>query len=120
MSMVQPRTLNAVFGCFCLFLLSACVSHHSPETTPTLTRTTPGDLESQIVQYVDVQTALAADDFGDAKVALQELLPLADATTSPLIRAVASAADITTMRTRVKPLSEYLAAQDHPLGYARA
>lgn len=118
--MVRPRTLSAVFGCFCLLLLPACVSHPSPETIPALTPTTPGDLESQIVQYVDAQTALAADDFDDAKVALQQLLPIADATTSPLIRAAASAADITTMRARFKPLSEYLAAQDLPLGYARA
>lgn len=118
--MVRPRTLVAVCGCFCLLLLSACVSHRSSESIPVLTPTTPGDLESQIVQYVDVQTALAADDFDNAKVALQQLLPIADATTSPLIRAAASAADITMMRARFKPLSEYLAAQDLPLGYARA
>ena len=118
--MVRPRPLSAVFGCLCLFLSSACVSHQTPETVPALTSTTPGDLETQIAQYVGVQTALAADDFDAAKVAFQELLPIADARISPLILAAASAADIATMRARFKPLSEYLAAQDLPVGYARA
>ena len=86
--LLTVNTRSAVFGCFCLLLLPACVSHPSPETIPALTPTTPGDLESQIVQYVDAQTALAADDFDDAKVALQQLLSIADATTSPLIRAI--------------------------------
>ena len=118
--MIRPRPFTVAFGCLGLLLSSACASRQAPDTAPAPAQTTSADLETQIAQYVDVQTALAADDFDDAKTALQELLTVADATTSPLVRAAASAADIATMRARFKPLSEYLAAQDLPLGYARA
>ena len=66
------------------------------------------------------QEALAADDFDDARAALESLAPLADPVTQPLVRSAAAAGDITTMRTRFKPLSEYLAALDLPQGFARA
>lgn len=77
-------------------------------------------LEEQVAAYVDVQVALAADDFEGAQVAAQGLVAVADSTTAPLARAVAESEDIETMRARFKPLSEYLAAQTLPKGYARA
>ncbi len=73
-----------------------------------------------MTQYVEAQVALAADDYDQAKVALGDLLTVADAMTEPLVRSAANAGDIETMRARFKPLSEYLAAQELPLGYARA
>ena len=66
------------------------------------------------------KSPLAADDFDEAQNAVDDLLTIADETTSPLVRSVAAADDIETMRTRFKPLSEYLAAQELPQGYASA
>ena len=114
--MVRPRPIAATCGCLCLLLLSACLARQAPNTTSA----TPADLETQIAQYVSAQAALAADNFDDARTALQDLLTIADATTSPLVRSAATATDIATMRARFKPLSEYLAAQELPIGYARA
>ncbi|MCE2541912.1 MAG: DUF3347 domain-containing protein [Acidobacteria bacterium] len=74
----------------------------------------------QIESYVMAQEALAADNFDDARAALESLAPLADPVTQPLVRSAASADDIGTMRSRFKPLSEYLAALDLPQGFARA
>ena len=118
--MVRPRPSAGFFGCLCLVLLSACATRQAPDTTPAPAPATPADLETQIAQYVSVQVALAADNVDDARTALQDLLTIADATTSPLVRSAASAADIATMRARFRPLSEYLAAQKLPAGYARA
>ena len=118
--MVRPRPFAAICWCLCLVLLSACATRWAPDAAPTPARATPADLEITIVRYVEVQAALVADDFDDAKTALHELLTVANATTSPLVRSAANAADIGTMRARFKPLSEYLATQDLPPGYARA
>lgn len=78
------------------------------------------DTTGQIAAYVEVQVALAADDYDTARRIVQDLLAIADATSAPLVRSVAQAQDIDTMRARFKPLSEYLAAQELPVGYARA
>lgn len=109
-----------MWGCLCLILLSSCATGQALDTASPLLTSTPANQVTQVAYYVDVQTALAADDFDGAKIALQDFLTVADATTSPLVRSAAGAADIATMRVRFKPLSEYLAAQDLPPGYARA
>ena len=80
----------------------------------------PTDLGDQLDVYVRVQEALAADSFDDAQAALGDLAVVADAMTAPLVRAAARADDIATMRERFKPLSEFLAAFELPLGFARA
>ncbi len=77
-------------------------------------------LDVQLEGYVIAQEALAADSYDDAKAALDSLVTLADPITQPLVRSVAAADSIELMRTRFKPLSEYLAALDLPQGYARA
>ena len=74
----------------------------------------------QLAEYIAAQEALAADDFDEAKAALESLMPLAGPITQPLVRSAASTDDITTMRTRFKPLSEYLVALELPQGFARA
>ena len=69
-------------------------------------------LDEQVVAYVAVQVALAADDFEGAQAAAADLSAIADATTAPLVRSVVEAGDIETMRARFKPLSEYLRRPD--------
>ena len=105
--------------------LSACAARHSPvqsATPPSAVNTSriADALAAQFVPYVEAQVALAADDFDQAKTALGDLLTVADDTIGPLVRSAANADDIATMRARFKPLSEYLAAQQLPLGYAKA
>ena len=97
--------------------LSACAARQAPDTPAAASG---ANLESQVVQYVAVQEALAADSYNEARAALEDLVTVADATTAPLARSAAAAGDIETMRARFKPLSEYLAAQELPQGYARA
>ena len=96
--------------------LSACAGRQAPDTPAAAGG---ANLESQVVQYVAVQEALAADSYHEARAALEDLVTVADAATAPLARSAAAAGDIETMRARFKPLSEYLAAQELPQGYAR-
>ena len=77
-------------------------------------------LDVQLEGYVIAQEALAGDNFDDARAALDTLVTLADPITQPLVRSAAAADSIELMRTRFKPLSEYLAALDLPQGFARA
>ena len=105
--------------------LSACAARHSPvqsATPPSAVNTSriADALAAQFVPYVEAQVALAADDFDQAKTSLGDLLTVADDTIGPLVRSAANADDIATMRARFKPLSEYLSAQELPLGYAKA
>ena len=100
----------------CLLVTAGCAARQSSPVASLA----PAPFEGQLEQYVQVQAALAADEFDAARTAAEELMGVADATTAPLVRSVASAEDIETMRSRFKPLSEYLAAQELPQGYARA
>ena len=120
--MVRLRSLAGTYACVCVLMLSGCATRQATNATPGAPAQplTPADLDTQITQYVSVQEALAADSFADAKSALQDLLTISDTTTAPLVRSAAGAEDISTMRARFKPLSEYLAAQELPQGYARA
>ena len=101
-------------------MVMGCAARQASSRQVPALDSTPGSLGAQIEQYVKVQVALAADEFDTAKLAVSGLLSIADATASPLVRSVASADGIETMRARFKPLSEYLAAQTLPNGYARA
>ena len=83
-------------------------------------------LETQLSQYVLAQQALAADDFGEAKRALEDLVlmagndPVPNTVLGPLVLAASAATDIETMRAKFKPLSEYLSTLALPQGFARA
>ena len=117
------RTLSVVaVGLLSVGTLMACATRRAPDASPIQpVPASPSALfGDQVERYVDVQVALAADDYDQAHVALSALMAVADATTAPLVRSVADAEDIETLRARFKPLSEYLAAQDLPEGYARA
>ncbi len=78
------------------------------------------DFAAQVSEYVRAQEALAADDFEGARSALAALIAIADSVVGPLAEAAAGAADIESMRSAFKPLSELLAGMDLPAGYARA
>ena len=101
--------------------ISACAAQQSPSGPGSLAAAgSAAPFDVQLESYVMAQEALAGDNFDDARAALASLAPLADPVTQPLVRSAASADNIETMRTRFKPLSEYLAALDLPQGFARA
>jgi len=125
--MPRPWGKLAALGSVLCFSVSACVARQIPATSdPTAVsqagtaNTSAIDFESQLAQYVLAQQALAGDDFKLAKVELEELVAVTDASARPLARIAADAVDIDTMRAQFKPLSEFLAALDLPQGYARA
>ena len=78
------------------------------------------DFAAQVGEYVRAQEALAADDFEGAQNALAALIAIADNVVRPLAETAAGAADIESLRSAFKPLSELLAGMDLPAGYARA
>ena len=78
------------------------------------------NFETQLAGYVKVQEALAADDFDTAMTELEEFAQSTEATTQALALAALQASDIEDLRARFKPLSESLAEQTLPQGFARA
>ena len=118
-----PLTVYALLG---MLLVSGCATRRAPDaptSAPLATAEFTGSsapFDVQLDGYVMAQEALAADNFGNARAALASLMKLADPTTQPLVRTAAAADGIETMRTRFKPLSEYLATLELPQGFARA
>ena len=80
----------------------------------------PADFASQLSEYVEVQEALAADDFATAMAELDEFARITDDATRALAMHALEAGDIEEMRARFKPLSESLTEQALPQGFARA
>lgn len=114
------RTLVALGGiCSVLVSAAACATGASVarESAP---RQVVADEATQLAQYVQVQEALAADAYVDARAALETLATIGDDTVRPLARAVAEAGDLAAMRERFKPLSDAVAGWDLPRGYAVA
>ena len=99
---------------------SGCAARQSANGPAGPSAGSPAPFDVQLESYVMAQEALAADNFDDARAALESLSVMADPVTQPLVRSAAGADDIVTMRARFKPLSEYLAALDLPQGFARA
>ena len=83
-------------------------------------QTAAADLETQLAAYVEIQEALAADDFEEARIQLEEFAGIADGATQALAEAALLAEDIEVLRAKFKPLSESLAVLDLPQGFARA
>ena len=105
-----------------LVLLAAaggCASRTAPAATPAMPAQ-PADLETQLAEYVEVQEALAADSFEDAKTQLDEFTRVTAGATRALAEAAQQAGDIEEMRASFKPLSESLAEVELPQGFARA
>ena len=80
----------------------------------------PADFASQLNEYVEVQEALAADDFETAMAELEEFARITDEATRALALGALESAGIEELRARFKPLSESLAEQALPRGFARA
>lgn len=80
----------------------------------------PADFPTQLNEYVQVQEALAADDFETARAELAEFAAITDEATRALAAHAIEAGGIEEMRARFKPLSESLAEQALPQGFARA
>ena len=80
----------------------------------------PADFETQLNEYVQIQEALAADDFEGARTQLEEFARITDSSTQMLAARALAATDIATLRADFKPLSESLVAQELPQGFARA
>ena len=112
------RLPNPMSGVAVLVLLTSLPALASE--APGATVAQDDGIDGQLVEYVAAQQALAADDADRARMALERLVAVADDVTRPLAQAALGAGDIETMRTRFKPLSEFLAALDLPQGYARA
>ncbi len=80
----------------------------------------PADFVVQLNEYVQVQEALAADDFETAMAELEEFAGITDDATRALAEHALEAGDIEEMRARFKPLSESLTERNLPQGFARA
>ena len=84
------------------------------------TQVEPADFETQLAEYVEVQEALAADDFETAMAQLEGFARVTDTTTQALALNALEANNIETLRALFKPLSESLVDQTLPQGFARA
>ncbi len=116
--MAQQFMRVVVIGFALALPLAGCAARNAPALTSASTE--PADFPTQLAEYVRAQTALAADDFADARTALADLVAIADPTIRPLAEVAADAEDITSMRSDFKPLSEFLAGMELPQGFARA
>ena len=93
-----------------------CASNPAPSLTPA----EPAGLEIQLAEYVEVQEALAADNFEEAQTQLEEFARVADGATLALAEAALRVDGIEELRAQFKPLSESLTALDLPQGFAHA
>ncbi len=115
---MHTRAVN-LLSVVLLAVVGGCAPMAAPSVTPTI-QAEPADLETQLAEYVEVQEALAADNFEDAKAQLEEFARVADGATHGLAAAALQADDIEDLRAKFKPLSESLAARELPQGFARA
>ncbi|HCE02813.1 MAG TPA: hypothetical protein DEQ98_06180 [Acidobacteria bacterium] len=115
------RHLATLSGVFLVMLVaSACATRTAPSLASSMPAADPADFEMQLNEYVEVQEALAADDFDEARAQLEEFARITDSATQALAARALEAPDIATLRVEFKPLSESLVAQDLPQGFARA
>jgi len=101
--------------CFTLLLVDPSISLTAQEV-----QAQSVDFEAQLAEYVQVQEALAADDFATAKLELQEFTEIAESSLQAQAIEALAAENIEDFRARFKPLSELLAEQTLPVGFARA
>ena len=113
-------TLSGVLLATLLGATTGCVTRTAPALTDSMPEADPADFETQLNEYVQVQEALAADDFKGARMQLEEFARITDSSTQVLAARALAATDIATLRADFKPLSESLVAQELPQGFARA
>ena len=99
--------------------VTGCAARTAPAVTPAAA-SAPVDIEAQLAEYVEVQEALAADSFAEAKTQLEEFSQVTGGATRTLAEAAQRAGDIEEMRAQFKSLSESLADMPLPQGFARA
>ena len=104
-------------GLVVLLMVAGCAT--MPATVQT-TQIQPAGLEVQIAAYVEIQEALAADNFDEARTQLEAFARVADGATQGLAEAALQADDIEALRAQFKPLSESLTALDLPQVFAHA
>ncbi len=97
-----------------LVLVLAAGGYAARNMAAQTTQAEPADLETQLAEYVEVQEALAADNFESAKTQLEEFARVTDSATQALALRALEAGDIEAMRASFKPLSESLAASYLP------
>ncbi len=117
--------MNKSFVTLCVLLLTSsvigCAARIAAPSVEALAPTIdPADFETQLDAYVEVQEALAADNFEVARTQLAEFAQITDTTTRALTETALSAPNIEALRSNFKPLSELLLAQNLPQGFARA
>jgi Cu(I)/Ag(I) efflux system membrane fusion protein len=117
--------MNKSFVTLCVLLLTSsvigCAARIAAPSVEALAPTIdPADFETQLDAYVEVQEALAADNFEVARTQLAEFSKITDTTTRALTETALSAPNIEALRSNFKPLSESLLAQNLPQGFARA
>ena len=117
--------MNKSFVTLCVLLLTSsligCAARIAAPSVEALAPTIdPADFETQLDAYVEVQEALAADNFEVARTQLAEFAQITDTTTRALTETALSAPNIEALRSNFKPLSESLLAQNLPQGFARA
>ena len=110
---MQRRFLLLVSGILAVLVAAAPAANGS-------TQPEPADFGVQLNEYVQVQEALAADDFETAMAELEEFARITDDVTRALAEHALEAGDIEEMRARFKPLSESLTERNLPQGFARA
>lgn len=113
-------TLSGVLLAALLGVASGCVTRTAPALTGSMPTADPADFETQLNEYVQVQEALADDDFEGARTQLEKFARITDSSTQVLAARALAATDIATLRADFKPLSESLVAQELPQGFARA
>lgn len=112
--------LSGVLLTALLAVAGGCATRTAPARTDSMPAAEPADFETQLSEYVEVQEALAADDFDAARAQLEEFARITDSSTQALATRALAATDIATLRADFKPLSESLVAQELPQGFARA
>ena len=112
--------LSGVLLAALVTMASGCVTRTAPTIASSMPAAEPADFETQLTEYVQVQEALAADDFDEARTQLEEFARITDSATRMLAVRALEASDIGSLRADFKPLSESLVAQDLPQGFARA
>ena len=115
---MHTRAVN-LLSVVLLTTVGGCASMSAPSVTPTIDAE-PANLETQLAEYVEVQEALAADNFEDARTQLEEFAQLAAGPTKDLAAAALQADDIEDLRAKFKPLSESLTSMELPQGFAHA
>jgi len=128
---VRRIKVQFFYGLLSVAVLSSCISKvpfevrsEEPQKKREIlnieSSSNPVSLAAQLASYVVVQEALAADNYNDAKVALESLMFLVEPEVKPLVDSAVNADDIEIMRSNFKELSEHFSTMQLLKGFSRA